>query len=94
MSTQAAPQSAMQQLNASGSGASPAQSADPTADAPQELTGEEIAANAQMDQRVQAALMELRTTFKQRYQPKRRRFISEATLGLRSHPRKHIRASQ
>jgi len=79
MATAAAPQSAMQQLNASGSGASPAQSSDPTADAPQELTGEEVAANAELDQRCQAALIELRTTFKQRYQPKRRRFVSEAT---------------
>ena len=79
MATAAAPQSAMQQLNANGSGASPTQSADPTADAPQELTGEQIAAKAQLDQRCQDALIELRTTFKQRYQPKRRAFVSEAT---------------
>ena len=44
MATSAAPQSAMEQLNANGSGASPAQSQDPTADAPQELTGEQAAA--------------------------------------------------
>jgi hypothetical protein len=79
MATAADPQSAMQQLKANDTGASPAQSADPTADAPQELTGEQVAANAQLDQRCQAALIELRQTFKQRYQPKRRRFVSEST---------------
>jgi hypothetical protein len=79
MATAADPQSAMQQLKANDTGASLAQSADPTADAPQELTGEQVAANAQLDQRCQAALIELRQTFKQRYQPKRRRFVSEST---------------
>ncbi len=79
MATAAAPQSAMQQLNASGSGATPSQSADPTADAPQELTGEQIAAKEKLDKRCQDALMELRTTFSDRYQPKRTKFISEAT---------------
>jgi hypothetical protein len=79
METTAAPQSALQQLNANGSGASPAQSTDPTPDAPQELTGEQVAAKAELDARCQAALIELRTTFKKRYQPKRMRFISEST---------------
>lgn len=79
MATAAAPQSAMQQFNANGSGASPAQSADPTPDAPQEMTGEQAAAKNELDARCQAALIELRTTFKKRYQPKRMRFISEST---------------
>ena len=79
MATAAAPQSAMHQLNASGSGAIPSQSTDPTADAPQELTGEQIAAKEKLDKRCQDALMELRRTFSDRYQPKRTKFISEAT---------------
>ena len=79
MATAAAPQSAMEQLSANGTGASPAQSQDPTADAPQELTGEQVAAKAQLDAKCQAALLELRRTFKMRYQPKRMKFVSEAT---------------
>lgn len=79
MASASVTQSPMEQLNANGSGANPAQSADPTVDAPQELTGEQVAANAELDQRCQDALIELRTTFKQRYQPKRMRFVSEAT---------------
>ena len=79
MATAATPQSSIEQLNANGSGASPAQSADPTADAPQTLTGEQMADKAKLDARCQAALIELYTTFKKRYQPKRMRFVSEAT---------------
>ena len=79
MATAAAPQSALQQFEAQGSGASPAQSQDPTSDAPQELTGEQIAAKAQLDSRCQMVLIELRRTFKMRYLPKRMKFVSEAT---------------
>lgn len=79
MATAAAPQSAFEQFSANGSGASPAQSQDPTADAPQELTGEQIAAKSQLDAKCQAALIEIRQTFKMRYQPKRMKFVSEAT---------------
>ncbi len=58
-------------------GANPAQSEDPTVDAPQTLTGEEAAKKAKLDQDVQASLIELRRTFKMRYQPKRMIYVSE-----------------
>ena len=57
----------------------PAAGQDATADAPQTLTGEQAAEQAKLDQRCQDALIELRRTFKMRYQPKRRRVISECT---------------
>ena len=51
---------------------------DPTYDSPKKGTSEQDEAAQQLDDRVKAALLELRKTFKLRYQPKRMRFISEA----------------
>ena len=71
------PQSQMQQQLSTETGASAGQSQDPTPDDPQTLTGEQVAAKLKLDQEVQASLIELRRTFKMRYQPKRMRFVSE-----------------
>jgi hypothetical protein len=69
--------SMMQQQTATETGANPAQSEDPSIDAPSELTGEQAAAKAKLDAECQAALIELRKTFKMRYQPKRMKFVAE-----------------
>ena len=79
MATAAAPQSAMEQLLANGTGSSPAQIQDSTPDNPQTKTPEQIAAESQLDAKCQAALLELRQTFKMRYQPKRQKAVSEMT---------------
>ena len=71
MATAAVPQNAMEQ------GVAPGQDATP--DAPQPMTGQQAAEKAQLDRRLQDALIELRRTFKMRYQPKRRRVVSECT---------------
>ena len=73
MATAAVQPEAMQQ----GSGVAPGQ--DATADAPQKTTGQQEAEAQELNQRCQDALIELRRTFKMRYQPKRRRVISECT---------------
>ena len=75
MATATSPQSALQQN--SDTGARPGQSQDPTVDDPQLISGEQAAAAQKMDITVQMALMELRRTFKMRYQPKRMRFVTE-----------------
>src|ERR1700735_3471515 len=67
----------IQQKLSTETGAAPGQSSDPTEDDPQELTGEQVAAKLKLDQECQASLIELRRTFKMRYQPKRMRFVSE-----------------
>ena len=51
---------------------------DPTSDAPQTQTPEEIMAQQKLDEACKCALLELRKTFKMRYQPKRMRYVSEA----------------
>ena len=79
MATAGPPVSAMQQAVSTGTGANPTRSDDPTGDAPQMATGEQQAAQQKLDKQCQDALIELRRTFKARYQPKRMRFISEAT---------------
>ena len=79
MATAAAPQSAMEQLLANGTGSSPAQIQDSTPDNPQTKTPEQIAAESQLDAKCRAALLELRQTFKMRYQPKRQKAVSEMT---------------
>ena len=67
----------MQQKLSTETGAKPGQSQDPTIDDPQKKTGDEAAAAAKLDEECKAALIELRRTFKMRYQPKRMRFVSE-----------------
>jgi hypothetical protein len=69
--------SELQQQLSTETGATPGQSQDATPDDPQLLTGEQVAAKLKLDQDVQAALIELRRTFKMRYQPKRMRFVTE-----------------
>jgi predicted RNA-binding Zn-ribbon protein involved in translation (DUF1610 family) len=69
--------SQIQQKLSTETGAPQGQSSDPTEDDPQELTGEQVAAKLKLDQECQASLIELRRTFKMRYQPKRMRFVSE-----------------
>jgi hypothetical protein len=50
---------------------------DPTAESPSTLTGEQVAQQQGLEPDLQAALISLRTTFKQRYQPKRTVFVRE-----------------
>ena len=78
MATPAAPQSALENAVQFGTAANPAQSDDPTPQAPETRTAEQIEVQQKLDERCKAALLELRRTFKMRYQPKRMRFISEA----------------
>lgn len=77
MATASTLPSELQQQFSTETGAKPGQSQDPTIDDPQTLTGEEAAKKAKLDQDVQASLIELRRTFKMRYQPKRLRFVAE-----------------
>jgi len=50
---------------------------DATSDNPQKETGEQAAAAQQLDPTLQAALFEIRSRFKMRYQPKRTIFVNE-----------------
>jgi predicted RNA-binding Zn-ribbon protein involved in translation (DUF1610 family) len=68
----------MEQVKAQGAGANPAKSNDPTIDAPQLGTEEDQEAKKLLDDKCRAALIELRSTFKLRYQPKRMLYVSEA----------------
>ena len=78
MATATAPLlSAAEQALQSGTAADPSKSDDHNIDAPSPLTGEQAAAQAKLDEACQKALIEIRRTFKMRYQPKRTRFISE-----------------
>lgn len=51
---------------------------DPSVDSPQQGTGEQKALKAGLTPELQAALMNLRKTFKMRYMPKRMRYVQEA----------------
>jgi hypothetical protein len=51
---------------------------DPNASAPQQQTGDEQAQAVQLTDDLKAALIEIRRTFKSRWQPKRMRFVQEA----------------
>lgn len=83
MATATAPTTAFQQQIAQGTAAAnPAQSDDPTADAPQNLTSEQVLAKNALDEQCRASLIELRRIFKARYQPKRMRFLSEGMRAL------------
>lgn len=71
MATAASPLAAMQ-------GAQPqAPPSDPTGENPQQQSGEQAAAEQGIPVELQSALIEIRRTFKQRYQPKRMIFVRE-----------------
>jgi predicted RNA-binding Zn-ribbon protein involved in translation (DUF1610 family) len=77
MATAATLPTTIQQKIGTETGAAPGSSEDPSIDDPQKLTGEQAAAKAKLDEQCQASLIELRRTFKMRYQPKRMRFVQE-----------------
>lgn len=68
----------MSVVAAGGAAPNPNQSQDATPDAPQMQAGEQAAQKKGLDVRLQKALMEVKSIFKMRYQPKRLRFISES----------------
>jgi hypothetical protein len=76
MAAVADPASMMQQQQ--GSGAPQADAMDPNANAPQQGTGDQQAQSAKLTPELQAALIEIRRTFKARWQPTRMRFVQEA----------------
>jgi hypothetical protein len=78
MATATAPQTAMEKFAKNGAGAQPGTSEDPTSDDPQALTGEQAAERERLNETCKLALLEVRKTFKKRYQPKRARFVTES----------------